>query len=69
MHFPDARSLTKKLFSSGKFWTVSATAEEGKLSIGKENWCPKVLTATSTVHGVFLDYDCTSNKDVFKEVS
>jgi hypothetical protein len=48
---------------------VSASPREGKLCVEEENWCPNVLTATYSVHGVFLDYDCTINKDVFGKVS
>jgi hypothetical protein len=55
--------------SSGKFWTLSASQGEGKLFVEEENLRPNVLTATCTVHGVFLDYDCTINKDVIEKVS
>jgi hypothetical protein len=48
---------------------MSASPGEGKLCVEEENWCRNVLTATYTVHGVFLDYDCKINKDVFDKVS
>jgi len=48
---------------------VSASTGEGKLYVEEENWSSKVLTAAYNVHGVFLDYDCTINKDVFDKVS
>jgi hypothetical protein len=48
---------------------VSATPEDGKLSVEEENWCHNVLTATYTVHGVFLDYDCVINKYVLQKVN
>jgi hypothetical protein len=48
---------------------VSASPGEENLSVKEANYCRNVLTATYTVHGVFLDYDCVINKDVFEKVS
>jgi hypothetical protein len=48
---------------------VSASPGEGKLSVEEEKWSSNVLTATYSVHGVFLDYDCAINKDEFDKVS
>jgi hypothetical protein len=65
----DARSLTKTLLAAGKFWTVSMTAEGGKYLHGETKRTCDVLTAAYYVHGVFLDYDCKTNKDIFTQVS
>jgi hypothetical protein len=59
----------KTLLTAGKFWTVSVSAEDGKFLHEETKGTRNILSAACYVHGVFLDYDCTTNKDIFTQVS
>ncbi|KDR23341.1 hypothetical protein L798_05302 [Zootermopsis nevadensis] len=68
----DARylmSLTKTSPTAANFWTVSVTAENGNFSHEGTKRTRNVLNAAGNVHGVFLDYGCATNRDIFTQMS
>ena len=71
MYVLDSILLAKSLQSSGKFWTVSST--EGRSAFPAHNpyvkWKRNTYTADYYKFGIFMDYDCDSSKEAFKEVN
>jgi hypothetical protein len=67
----DSILLAKSLQSSGKFWTVSSKGRSSAFPVQNPyvEWIGNTYTADYYKFGIFMDYDCNSSKEAFKEVN